>query len=190
MTVKENTHCRRRTGDSRDDRIPPVTRWLRGIRGSGLPGGARAARRQPAGPGAHRLDAARHERAGTHSYMLKRDKEFDDLAIIMLTARADERDKVSGLEGGADDYITKPFSPRELVARIKAVLRRAANSTDDVVSAGVLELDAPDTAYCRRTGDQARPDRVSPAALPDDACRARLQSHAAAGSRLGSQRLR
>jgi two-component system phosphate regulon response regulator PhoB len=72
---------------------------------------------------------------------LKRDKEFDDLAIIMLTARADERDKVSGLEGGADDYITKPFSPRELVARIKAVLRRAVNSTDDVVSAGVLELD-------------------------------------------------
>ena len=73
---------------------------------------------------------------------LKRDKEFDDLAIIMLTARADERDKVSGLEGGADDYITKPFSPRELVARIRAVLRRAANSTDEVVSAGVLELDA------------------------------------------------
>jgi two-component system phosphate regulon response regulator PhoB len=73
---------------------------------------------------------------------LKRDKEFEDLAIIMLTARADERDKVSGLEGGADDYITKPFSPRELVARIKAVLRRAVNSTDAVVSAGVLELDA------------------------------------------------
>ena len=72
---------------------------------------------------------------------LKRDKEFDDLAIIMVTARADERDKVSGLEGGADDYITKPFSPRELVARIRAVLRRAANSTDEVVSAGVLELD-------------------------------------------------
>ncbi len=73
---------------------------------------------------------------------LKRDKEYEDLAIIMLTARADERDKVSGLEGGADDYITKPFSPRELVARIKAVLRRAGNSTDEVVSAGVLELDA------------------------------------------------
>jgi two-component system phosphate regulon response regulator PhoB len=73
---------------------------------------------------------------------LKRDKEFEDLAIIMLTARADERDKVSGLEGGADDYITKPFSPRELVARIKAVLRRAGNSTDEVVSAGVLEIDA------------------------------------------------
>ena len=73
---------------------------------------------------------------------LKRDKEFEDLAIIILTARADERDKVSGLEGGADDYITKPFSPRELVARIKAVLRRAVNSADEVVSAGVLEIDA------------------------------------------------
>ncbi len=73
---------------------------------------------------------------------LKRDKEFEDLAIIMLTARAEERDKVSGLEGGADDYITKPFSPRELVARIKAVLRRAVNASDELVSAGVLEIDA------------------------------------------------
>jgi two-component system phosphate regulon response regulator PhoB len=72
---------------------------------------------------------------------LKRDKNFEDLAIIMLTARAEERDKVSGLEGGADDYITKPFSPRELVARIQAVLRRAGNSTNDVLSAGVLDLD-------------------------------------------------
>ena len=53
---------------------------------------------------------------------LKRSKDLEDLAIIMLTARAEERDKVSGLEGGADDYITKPFSPRELVARIQAVL--------------------------------------------------------------------
>lgn len=73
--------------------------------------------------------------------MLKRDKANEDLAIIMLTARAEERDKVSGLEGGADDYITKPFSPRELVARIQAVLRRANSSGDDVISAGVLELD-------------------------------------------------
>ncbi len=73
--------------------------------------------------------------------MLKRDENYDDLAIIMLTARAEERDKVSGLEGGADDYITKPFSPRELVARIKAVLRRATADEDEVVSAGVLELD-------------------------------------------------
>ena len=53
--------------------------------------------------------------------LLKRDKEYEDLSIILLTARADENDKVVGLEGGADDYITKPFSPRELIARIKAV---------------------------------------------------------------------
>jgi two-component system phosphate regulon response regulator PhoB len=74
--------------------------------------------------------------------LLKRDKENDDLAIIMLTARADEYDKVAGLESGADDYITKPFSPRELVARIQAVLRRASADNDETVSAGVLSLDA------------------------------------------------
>ena len=56
---------------------------------------------------------------------LKRDKETRELPVIMLTARAEEGDKVAGLEGGADDYITKPFSPRELLARINAVLRRA-----------------------------------------------------------------
>jgi two-component system phosphate regulon response regulator PhoB len=57
---------------------------------------------------------------------LKRDRATSELPIIMLTARADEPDKIAGLEGGADDYVTKPFSPRELVARIQAVLRRAS----------------------------------------------------------------
>jgi two-component system phosphate regulon response regulator PhoB len=56
---------------------------------------------------------------------LKRDRETREVPVIMLTARAEEGDKVAGLEGGADDYITKPFSPRELLARINAVLRRA-----------------------------------------------------------------
>ena len=55
---------------------------------------------------------------------LKRDRETRELPVIMITARAEEGDKVAGLEGGADDYITKPFSPRELLARINAVLRR------------------------------------------------------------------
>ena len=59
----------------------------------------------------------------------------------MLTARAEEQDKIAGLEGGADDYVTKPFSPRELVARIQAVLRRAKTSDSEVIRAGVLELD-------------------------------------------------
>ena len=62
---------------------------------------------------------------------LKRDRETRELSIIMLTARAEEGDKVAGLEGGADDYVTKPFSPRELVARINAVLRRAAPHNGD-----------------------------------------------------------
>ena len=74
--------------------------------------------------------------------LLKRDKANDDLTIIMLTARADEYDKVAGLESGADDYITKPFSPRELVARIQAVLRRAGGSDGETISSGVLQLDS------------------------------------------------
>ena len=68
-----------------------------------------------------------------------------DVPIIMLTARSDESDRVAGLELGADDYVTKPFSPRELVARVRAVLRRteARREQGDVVRVGdTLELDA------------------------------------------------
>lgn len=75
--------------------------------------------------------------------MLKRDGGHEDLAVIMLTAKTEERDKVAGLNGGADDYVTKPFSPRELIARIEAVLRRTGPAGDgDVIRAGVIELDA------------------------------------------------
>jgi two-component system phosphate regulon response regulator PhoB len=74
---------------------------------------------------------------------LKRDEATRDLPTIMLTARAEERDKIAGLDGGADDYVTKPFSPRELVSRINAVLRRAANGQrSDVIEAQGLVLDA------------------------------------------------
>lgn len=62
---------------------------------------------------------------------LKRDRDTKDLPIIMLTARAQEGDKVAGLEGGADDYVIKPFSPRELLARINAVLRRTGGGTGE-----------------------------------------------------------
>jgi two-component system, OmpR family, phosphate regulon response regulator PhoB len=73
---------------------------------------------------------------------LKRDRETRELPIILLTARSEEGDKVAGLEGGADDYITKPFSPRELLARIHAVLRRSApNASEERIEIEGLALD-------------------------------------------------
>ena len=62
---------------------------------------------------------------------LKRDELTSSIPIIMLTAKGEEDNKIQGLEVGADDYITKPFSPRELVARLKAVLRRAGAMDDE-----------------------------------------------------------
>jgi len=74
---------------------------------------------------------------------LKRAKDTEEIPVIMLTARAEEQDKVSGLEGGADDYIIKPFSPRELVSRIKAVLRRQSSAAVlPELKAGAITLDA------------------------------------------------
>ncbi|MCV6636140.1 phosphate regulon transcriptional regulator PhoB [Candidatus Albibeggiatoa sp. nov. NOAA] len=61
---------------------------------------------------------------------LKKDNRTQQIPIIMLTARGEESDKIRGLEVGADDYVTKPFSPRELIARIKAVLRRTQTYSD------------------------------------------------------------
>jgi two-component system phosphate regulon response regulator PhoB len=73
---------------------------------------------------------------------LRNDERYAPIPIIMLTARGEERDKVLGLDTGADDYLTKPFSPRELVARIKAVLRRRApQMTDEPVEIKGLRLD-------------------------------------------------
>lgn len=88
-------------------------------------------------PGMSGIDLARRIRA---------DERMRMVPIIMLTARSDEHDKILGLETGADDYITKPFSPRELLSRIKAVLRRRAPQvTEDVAEiaapGGVLRLD-------------------------------------------------
>jgi len=73
---------------------------------------------------------------------VKRDEFTKDIPIIMLTARGEEEDKVRGLEVGADDYMTKPFSPKELVARIKAVLRRVMpTALEEVVDVKGLKLD-------------------------------------------------
>ena len=73
---------------------------------------------------------------------LKANKRTESIPLIMVTARGSEQDKLAGLEIGADDYMTKPFSPRELNARVKAVLRRRAPQvTDDSVEVDGLRLD-------------------------------------------------
>jgi two-component system alkaline phosphatase synthesis response regulator PhoP len=85
-------------------------------------------------PGVDGLDVCRS---------LRLDKRTSHIPIIMLTAKSAESDRVLGLELGADDYVTKPFSPRELVARIKAVLRRssAPQSSSEVIQRGSLTID-------------------------------------------------
>jgi DNA-binding response OmpR family regulator len=82
-------------------------------------------------PGRDGLDVAREIR------------RWSDTPIVMLTARGDETDRIVGLEIGADDYVVKPFSPKELVARVRAVLRRSRTAArgDEVVRAGDVEID-------------------------------------------------
>lgn len=73
---------------------------------------------------------------------LKKDERLKSIPVIMLTARTDEDDKIRGLEVGADDYILKPFSPRELIARVRAVLRRAHPELDEkVIEIGNLRIE-------------------------------------------------
>jgi len=76
--------------------------------------------------------------------ILKSSEDTSFIPIVMLTAKSEELDKVLGLEMGADDYITKPFSPRELIARIKAVLRRTQTkpAKDKIINIGELEINA------------------------------------------------
>lgn len=84
---------------------------------------------------------------------LQRDELARDIPVIMLTARTTEDDKVRGLDSGVDDYITKPFSSRELLARIRAVLRRAApEGSGDIVRAGDLTLNL--ASHRLMAGDQ------------------------------------
>jgi two-component system phosphate regulon response regulator PhoB len=90
---------------------------------------------------------------------LRQQERTRQIPIILLTARSSEQDKVTGLESGADDYVTKPFSPRELLARIKSVLRRRAPQiTDDPVEGGGLRLE-PAT---RRVYGGGRPLELGP----------------------------
>ena len=98
-----------------------------------------------------------------------------EVPVIMLTARDEERDRVAGLEEGADDYVSKPFSPRELIARVKAVLRRvdrgrAAPRCDRAGAAGARRRRARGVGRWRRSG--AHPARVRPARVSGPSRRA------------------
>ena len=109
----------------------------------------------------------------------------------MLTARVEEDDRVAGLDGGADDYIVKPFSPRELLARIRAALRRSTAADGEVVNAGTLKLDAASHQVSVERREVALgPDGVPLARVLHASSRSRLQPRAAARSRVGRQRLR
>jgi two-component system, OmpR family, phosphate regulon response regulator PhoB len=86
----------------------------------------------------------------------RNDERTKGLPVLMLTARGEEADKLAGLDGGADDYLTKPFSPKELLARIRAVLRRRApQALDDAVTSQGLQLD-PATRRVHATQDGQR----------------------------------
>jgi two-component system, OmpR family, phosphate regulon response regulator PhoB len=91
------------------------------------------------------------------------DARTRELPIIMLTARMEEADKINGLDAGADDYLTKPFSTKELLARIRAVLRRKApEALDTAVEVAGLRLDPATRRVTRRVADESREVKVGP----------------------------
>jgi two-component system phosphate regulon response regulator PhoB len=91
------------------------------------------------------------------------DARTRDLPVIMLTARADEADKITGLDAGADDYLTKPFSPKELLARIRAVLRRKApEALDAAVEVAGLKLDPATRRVTRPVEGDLRDVKIGP----------------------------
>jgi DNA-binding response OmpR family regulator len=86
--------------------------------------------------------------------VLRRIRLSSQVPVIMLTARGDETDRIAGLEGGADDYLPKPFNPRELVARMRAVLRRKSGTTPpEILRVDDLEIDCVKRRVLRATGD-------------------------------------
>ena len=91
------------------------------------------------------------------------DARTRDLPLIMLTARAEESDKITGLDAGADDYLTKPFSTKELLARIRAVLRRKApEALDTAVEVSGLRLDPATRRVTRRVAEELREVKIGP----------------------------
>jgi len=91
------------------------------------------------------------------------DARTRELPVIMLTARNEEADKISGLDAGADDYLTKPFSTKELLARMRAVLRRKApEALDSAVDVAGLRLDPATRRVTRRIGEELKDVKIGP----------------------------
>ena len=190
-----NRRGRRRVGDRRADRDQPAP--CRASRSRWPPAPTQAQRAIDAVlpdlvvldwmlPGQSGLALARQWRASERTR---------ELPIIMLTARSEEADKMAGLDAGADDYLSKPFSTNELMARIRAVLRRKApealerhgRSRRPAAGPGHPPRQPPHRRWRGRPEDG--PDRVPPAALPDDPPRAGAQPLATARPRLGRPRV-
>ena len=136
-----------------------------------------------------RLDAAARLRASS-SAARSAALRWREVPIIMLTARGEETDRVRGLDSGADDYVVKPFSTSELVARLRAVIRRARPATNaEILRFGDLALDLVGASrQPRRPADPSRPDRVPAAALLPRAAGTRLLARAIARCGLGPRR--
>ena len=118
---------------------------------------------------------------------IRADADTAAIPIIMLTAKAEESDRIVGLELGADDYITKPFSPNEVVARVRALLRRAhrAAPADNRLSYGTLTVDVDrHVVKVERRGSEADRQGIPAAAIPDAASRPRAVARSAAVGRV------
>ena len=122
--------------------------------------------------------------------LCRRIRKTSDVPILMLTARDEDIDKIIGLEVGADDYMTKPFNPRELVARVKSILRRAAperrRSESEELQHGELTINAGKREVLRRRrGDPARAEGVRPPLGAARPSRDRAHARPAARARVG-----
>ncbi len=114
--------------------------------------------------------------------LLKTDPATRHIPILMLTASAEEIDRIVGLEFGADDYVTKPFSPREVILRIKAILRRgAADETADRLSAGPITIDpSRHEVLGRRQAGRSDQPRIQTPAHANAATRTRAGTRSSA----------
>ena len=123
---------------------------------------------------------------------LRAKSDSRNVPIIMLTARGEEQDRIRGLSTGADDYVVKPFSLPELMARVKAILRRSApDRLAEVLKIGDIELDRAAHKVTRGLRQvRLGPDRVPAPRVPDGKLRPRAVARAAARRRVGARRLR